>query len=99
MFRVIYEWRVSLERKDEFQKIWSSVTDDIHQSVEGALGSFMLQSSDVPEKVLTVAKWRSKTDWQAFWGNSNPEKMQQMREIAERVAVETYDEIEDRTQS
>ncbi|XAG09644.1 hypothetical protein NM432_15090 [Vibrio metschnikovii] len=46
---------------DEFQKVWSSTTDSIHHTVEGALGSFMLHSFDKPEKVLTIAKWRFST--------------------------------------
>lgn len=97
MFRVIYEWRVLADKMDEFQHVWRSATESIHESVEGALGSFMLQSSDTPEKVLTIAKWNSREDWEQFWGNRNPEKMQKMREIAERVSVEAFDEIEDRT--
>lgn len=97
MFRVIYEWRVPLDKMEEFQSVWRSVTESIHESTEGALGSFMLQSSDTPEKVLTIAKWRSRGDWELFWGNRNPEKMQKMRDIAERVSVEAFDEIEDRT--
>ncbi|MDK9738268.1 antibiotic biosynthesis monooxygenase [Vibrio sp. D404a] len=97
MFRVIYEWRVPADKMDEFQYVWRSATESIHESTEGALGSFMLQSSDTQEKVLTIAKWNSREDWEQFWGNRNPEKMQKMREIAERVSVEAFDEIEDRT--
>ncbi|MCG9599188.1 antibiotic biosynthesis monooxygenase [Vibrio sp. Isolate25] len=97
MFRVVYEWRVPVEKMDEFQDVWRSATESIHDSVEGALGSFMLRSYDVPEKVLTIAKWNTREDWEWFWGNRNPEKMRQMRKIAERVSVEAFDEIEDRT--
>ena len=97
MFRVVYEWRVPSEKMDEFQNIWRSTTDSIHQSVDGALGSFMLRAYDVPEKVLTIAKWRTREDWERFWGTSNPEKMKKMSEIAERISVESFDEIEDRT--
>ncbi|MGO1298326.1 MAG: antibiotic biosynthesis monooxygenase family protein [Vibrio sp.] len=97
MFRVVYEWRVPVEQLDEFQNVWRSATESIHNSVEGALGSFMLRSYDIPEKVLTIAKWNSRDDWELFWGYRNPEKMQKMREIAERISVEVFDEIEDRT--
>ncbi|WP_259346356.1 hypothetical protein [Vibrio diabolicus] len=54
MFRVVYEWRVPSEKMDEFQNILRSTTDSIHQSVDGAFGSFMLRSYDVPEKVLIL---------------------------------------------
>ncbi|EHK1074893.1 antibiotic biosynthesis monooxygenase family protein [Vibrio parahaemolyticus] len=97
MFRVVYEWHVPVEKMDEFQNVWRSATESIHHSVEGALGSVMLRSYDTPEKVLTIAKWYTREDWELFWGNRNPEKMQQMRKIAKRVSVEAFDEIEDRT--
>ncbi|MEC4087233.1 hypothetical protein [Pseudoalteromonas rubra] len=48
-------------------------------------------------KAPTIAKWRSREDWLHFWDNSNPEKMQRMRELAKRISVETFDEVEDRT--
>ncbi|EJC6857356.1 antibiotic biosynthesis monooxygenase family protein [Vibrio parahaemolyticus] len=97
MFRVVYEWHVPVEKMDEFQNVWRLATESIHHSVEGALGSFMLRSYDTPEKVLTIAKWNTREDWELFWGNRNPEKMQQMRKIAKHVSVEAFDEIEDRT--
>jgi heme-degrading monooxygenase HmoA len=97
MFRVVYEWRVPIEKMDEFQDAWRLATESIHHSVEGALGSFMLHSYDKPEKVLTIAKWQTRENWERFWENRNPEKMQKMREIAERISVEAFDEIEDRT--
>ncbi|HHX8464510.1 hypothetical protein [Vibrio diabolicus] len=56
----------------------------------------MLHSYKVP-KGLTIAKWRTREDWERFWGTSNPEKMKKMSEIAERISVELFDEIEDRT--
>lgn len=51
MFRVVYEWRVPIHKMDEFQNVWRSTTEEIHHSVDGALGSSMLRSSHVPEKV------------------------------------------------
>lgn len=74
MFRVVYEWRVPIEKMDEFQDAWRSATESIHHSVEGALGSFMLRSYDKPEKVLTIAKWQTRENWERFWENRNPEK-------------------------
>lgn len=97
MFRVVYEWRVPTEQMGEFQNVWRAATESIHHSVDGALGSFMLCSYDTPEKVLTIAKWKTREDWELFWGNRNPEKMQKMCEIAERISVEAFDEVEDRT--
>lgn len=56
----------------------------------------MLHSYKVP-KGLTIAKWRTREDLERFWGTNNPEKMKKMSEIAERISVESFDEIEDRT--
>jgi heme-degrading monooxygenase HmoA len=56
MFRVVYEWRVPIDKMDEFQNVWRSATESIHHSAEGALGSFMLHSYDTHEKVLTVLR-------------------------------------------
>ncbi|WP_125716469.1 antibiotic biosynthesis monooxygenase family protein [Pseudoalteromonas rubra] len=97
MFRVIYQWQVPTDNMTAFKAVWQNTTDAIHASVDGALGSFMLQSAEHPEKVLTIAKWRSREDWLHFWGNSNPQSMQRMRELAKRISVETFEEIEDRT--
>ncbi|WP_237113785.1 hypothetical protein [Pseudoalteromonas rubra] len=46
MFRVIYQWQVPSENMTEFRTTWQVTTDEIHSSVGGALGSFMLQSTD-----------------------------------------------------
>lgn len=63
----------------------------------GALGSFMVRSASDPEKVLTIAKWQSKSQWEAFFKKADPEQMQTMRTLAERVSVEAFDEIADHT--
>lgn len=97
MFRVIYEWRVSTENLASFRRAWSAATDAIHASTQGALGSFMLQSADEPERVMTVAKWRSEGDWQRFWEDSNPEQMLAMRALGERISVQSFYEVDDRT--
>ncbi|KJY89707.1 antibiotic biosynthesis monooxygenase [Vibrio neptunius] len=97
MFRVIYEWRVAAEKMTEFQLAWQAVTDTIHETVPGALGSALYRSTQTPDKVLTIAKWHTRQDWEAFWGQSDPESMRPMRQLGERVGVETFDEVEDRT--
>jgi len=97
MFIVVYEWHVPHESMKEFHAAWRSATESIHGSVDGALGSFMLRSHDVSEKTVTVAKWRTRKDWEAFWAGGNPQQMQEMRRFGERVSVESFDLVEDRT--
>ena len=59
--------------------------------------SVALCSAPMTHPKRFIAKWNTREDWELFWGNRNPEKMQQMRKIAERVSVEAFNEIEDRT--
>ena len=97
MIRVIYRWEVELENFEEFKTTWREATNRIHQSVPGALGSFMLQAHENESEILTIAKWESFEAWQRFWGNASPEQMETMRTLAKRVSVEAYDEVEDQT--
>lgn len=97
MIRVIYRWQVEPDNFEEFKRTWSVTTHRIHESVPGALGSFLLRACESESEVLTVAKWDSLEDWKNFWGNKNPKEMEGMRKLGKRVSVEVYDEIEDYT--
>lgn len=97
MIRVIYRWQVDPENFDAFKRIWTATTNRIHETVPGALGSFMLRACEDESEVVTVAKWDCLESWKAFFGNTNPEAMQEMRKLGKRIAVDAYDEIEDYT--
>ena len=97
MIRVVYTWRVEPQNFEKFKEMWRATTNGIHESVEGALGSFMLQSFEDKTEVITVAKWKSVQQWQEFWGSKNPKQMQSMRDLGERLSVEVFEEIEDHT--
>jgi heme-degrading monooxygenase HmoA len=94
---VIYRWKVAPEDFEEFKKNWRATTNQIHASVPGALGSFMLRGQENASEVLTIAKWESFESWEQFWGNTNPEEMGDMRKLGKRISVEVYSEIEDHT--
>ena len=68
MIRVIYRWEVRPKDFEDFRRVWTTITNRVHESVPGALGSFMLRSSDSDSEVLTVAKWESMESWKKFWG-------------------------------
>ncbi|MEM1145926.1 MAG: antibiotic biosynthesis monooxygenase [Pseudomonadota bacterium] len=97
MLRVVYEWQVAEENFDEFRTLWSETTDRIHDSTNGAQGSTLLRSADDPTRVLAIAKWTSEEAWRTFWADSNPSAMHGMRRLGERMTVNAYHEIEDRT--
>ncbi len=97
MVRVVYRWQVAPENFEAFRKNWRAATNRIHDTVAGALGSFMLRSAENESEVITVAKWDSLESWQAFFADQNPEQMQAMRALGERISVQAYEEIEDHT--
>ena len=97
MVRVIYRWQVPPENFDEFKRTWTQTTNGIHESVSGALGSFMLRSHEDETEVLTIARWKTLESWEAFWGNQNPSQMKGMGALGKRVSVQVMEEIDDFT--
>ena len=97
VIRVVYTWRVSAENHMEFVAAWKQATTSIRETVRGARGSVMLRSRDNPERITTIARWDSVEDWQSFFQGDVPEKMNKMHELARRISVEAYDEIDDFT--
>lgn len=97
MLRVIYRWQVEPENFEEFKQTWRTTTNHIHETVPGALGSFMLRACENSSEILTVAKWDSQASWERFWGNQNPSQMQGMRALGTRLSVDVYNEEEDHT--
>ena len=97
MIRVVYRWKVQEQDFTRFQEVWAQTTNRIHETVPGALGSFMLRSPEDKTEVLTVAKWDSMESWKAFWGAENPSEMADMRKIGERISATVYDEVDDYT--
>ncbi|WP_449285380.1 antibiotic biosynthesis monooxygenase family protein [Marinobacter sp. PE14] len=97
VIRVVYRWKVNPENFENFKEVWVHTTNNIHETVPGALGSFMLRSTENETEVVTVAKWDSVESWKRFWVSDNPSEMVGMRRIGERVSVTIYDEIDDFT--
>ena len=96
MIRIIYSWKVTPENLESFIETWKSTTTQIHQEIEGARGSFMLQNVDSNE-IKTIARWDSLDHWKTFWHDSNPTQMRTMHELGERISVEIFKEVEDFT--
>lgn len=97
VIRVIYEWQVDSRNIDAFREAWQKTTTMIHESVPGARGSFLLQEEGNAGRILTVARWDSLEDWQAFWKSEDPPEMLQMRELGKRISVKAYQEFADCT--
>ena len=97
MIRVVYRWRVAPENFTAFEQSWSATTNRIHETVPGALGSFLLRGVEDESVVLTVAKWDSLESWKTFWQGSNPKEMVEMGTLGERLSAVAYEEVEDHT--
>lgn len=97
MIRIIYRWQVEEKNLDEFRKEWTRATNKIHETVPGALGSFMLQDADKETEILTIAKWDSIESWKAFWGMENPKELENMQKLGNRISNKAYKEIDDFT--
>ena len=97
MIRVIYTWKVSARDRAEFVARWRQVTTSIHETTEGALGSFCLQSAEDEETILTVALWRSEDGWRDFVGAARTGSMKLLHEIATQVSAVPYRQLGDET--
>lgn len=97
MIRVTYRWKVKKEDEAQFKAAWAATTTAIRAGTPGARGSVMLQSHQDPTQFITMARWDTLADWQAFWGAAKPPAMETMHTLAERLSVETFEEIDDYT--
>ena len=97
MIRIIYSWQVEPENLELFIQTWKKTTNKIHEEVQGARGSFMLQGDEDAREIKTIARWDSLEDWKRFWQGSNPSQMRSMHDLGERVSVEIFKEIDDFT--
>lgn len=97
MIRIIYSWKVEPEKLETFIETWKKTTNKIHEEVEGARGSFMLQHEKDSTEIKTVAKWDSLQNWEKFWHEGNHSQMGKMHDLGKRISVEIFKEIEDFT--
>lgn len=97
MIRIIYNWTVEPENQKQFIETWKKTTNKIHEEVQGARGSFMLQGVEDNREIKTIARWDSLDDWKNFFQGNNPSQMLSMRDLGERTSVEIFEEIDDFT--
>ncbi|MEM8894631.1 MAG: antibiotic biosynthesis monooxygenase [Bacteroidota bacterium] len=97
MIRVVYQWHVEPEQFQEFKETWTHTTNNIHETVSGALGSFMIKSIENPKEVITIAKWESLQAWKDFWGTADPAAMEAMGKLGKRISAKAFEEVDDFT--
>ena len=62
MIRITYSWKVESGKVDEFVAIWKKTTNTIHEEVQGARGSLMIQHEHDPTEIKTIARWDTLDD-------------------------------------
>ncbi len=97
MIRVIYRWRVPTAEASKFRLAWEKTTTSIRETTPGARGSVLLHSTQDPTEFLTIARWDTLEDWQAFWKSSSHSDMQSMHSFAELLSTEAFEELKDHT--
>ena len=97
MIRIIYTWYVEPEKINLFIETWKKTTNTIHETVKGARGSFMIQNVEKSKEIRTIARWDSIEDWENFWQSSSQKQMGGMHELAHRVSLEKFKEMDDYT--
>lgn len=97
MIRIIYRWKLLEANETAFRDAWEKATTTIRETTKGARGSVFLKSCQTPEACLTIARWDSYDDWQAFWNEASPPEMKVMHQLAELVSTEAFDEMGDHT--
>ncbi len=93
MIRVIYRWRVDLDRRSDFAAWWHEGTLRIRGSHPGALGSTLLAPVDDDDHVVAIAQWSSMEDLEAFWADPGSSAL----DDAHLALVEVFDEVDDLT--
>ncbi len=95
--RVIYRWRVQQDDEERFRAAWEKATTRIRESTDGARGSVLLHSHEDSAEFVTIARWDTVEQWQAFWKDPSRTEMQEMHALAERLSADSFEEIGDHT--
>ena len=99
MIRVIYRWKVQNGKIPEFVERLRKATKAIHQTTQGALGSFCLQDIKDEEEIITVAIWRTEEQWRRFMATAKNGSMSSMHEVATQLSATPYRQLGDETMS
>jgi heme-degrading monooxygenase HmoA len=93
MIRVVYRWRVEPHRQDAFRPWWHQGTISIRSTQQGALGSTLCRSTEDPDILVGIARWKSRQDVERFWASAGPVTF----EGALMESIEVLDELDDLT--
>ncbi len=97
MIQIIYRWKVEEKDQSAFFAAWSTATQHIRDTTEGARGSICIVSTDDPTDVLTIAKWDHIEQWLRFVETAKSASMSEMHEHGTLVSHTAYEQKDDHT--
>ena len=68
MYVIIWEYQVKLEKQAKFEKIYAAngAWTELFKKGTGYLGTELLRHTNQPLRFLTIDRWTSKEDYEAF---------------------------------
>jgi len=75
MYIIIWEYQVKPEKQAEFEKIYAAngAWAELFKKGTGYLGTELLRSTELPEQYVTIDRWASAEDYEAFLSQWNDE--------------------------
>jgi len=97
VIRIGYRFRIDPERLDEFRAAWRDATEIIRATRAGAHGSTLFIEADDPSRVLLLALWDSREQWQAARDaeSAAPEQEAIMLSIGRPEGATVYEILDD----
>ena len=68
MFIILWEYQIKLEKQSEFESIYfpNGAWAELFKKSTGYLGTELLRDEINPQRYLTIDRWNSKEDYEAF---------------------------------
>lgn len=97
MIRVLYRFKVAINHEDAFVESWSRATEEFREEVPGAFGSQLFRSRENSGEFVSLARWSSWEEWEAFRRGVSPARdaVTRMASVSELVSTETLEEVKD----
>jgi heme-degrading monooxygenase HmoA len=97
VIQIVYRWKVPEENREAFLAAWSSTTQGIRETTEGARGSLCIVSVEDPTEILTIAKWDRIEQWLEFIKTAKSTSMSEMHTLGVQLSHAAYEQAGDHT--
>jgi heme-degrading monooxygenase HmoA len=68
MYIIIWQYQVKFEKQSQFERIYSSngAWAELFKNSAGYLGTELFHDKTIPQRYLTIDRWESKKEYEAF---------------------------------